>query len=393
MQQCDAFAEGDGFLLHFLPGTSPSVRALRASIYRLNIEHKNHRMVPSILLLGELGVGKGYTARVIAGHSYWLRKSKGMDVTPSGLDIYKIALDASLRIQTLTNLPEELAEATLFGAKQGAYTDLKRDIVGVFDTGSSSTRRSEAPSEPFDVFLDEIGDTSPKIQAKLLQVLEDRTFRPLGSSFEEREKTTDVRVIIATNKDLVGLVKANKFRDDLYSRLLWAVLQLPPLRDQLDQIPLIMARMNESLLARYDLDNAAPGAKDIQWAQTYEWPGNHRELQQALWEWHLFHGTRSLEAIIQDRKNLRGVQAQGLEAAVMQKLFERFEAILAGREPGFTTYGMVVDELQRLAYMAMYRFNQKRRLTDQNLELLFTEQKAVNVRKQISDNRPKGNKD
>jgi transcriptional regulator with GAF, ATPase, and Fis domain len=392
VQQCDAFAEGDSFLLHFLPGPSPSVRALRAMIYRLNIEHKNHRMVPSILLLGEPGVGKGYTARVIAGHGYWLTKSKGMEVAPSGLDIYKIASDASLRIQTLTNLPDDLAEATLFGAKQGAYTDLKREIIGVFDTGAHG-RRGESSPDPFDIFLDEIGDSSPKIQAKLLQVLEDRTFRPLGSSFEEREKTTDARVIIATNKDLAGLVKAGRFRDDLYSRLLWAVLQLPPLRDQLDQIPIILARMNESLLARYDLDTAVPGAKDIQWAQTYEWPGNHRELQQVLWEWHLFHGARTLEAIIQDRKTLRSDQTQGLEATVMQKLFERFEAILAGREPGFTTYGMVVDQLQRLAYAAMYRFNQKRRLTDQDLELLFSEQKAINVRKQISDNRPKDNRD
>ena len=387
VQQGDPFREGDNFLRHFLPGASQSMNALRGNIYRLNIEHRNHRMVPCILLLGEPGVGKGYTARVIAAHGYWLSKSYDMEVSPSGQDIYKIASEASLRIQTLTNLPEALAEATLFGAKRGAYTDLKRDILGIFDARTS--KRPGMMADPFDVFLDEIGDASPIIQAKLLEILESKTFRPLGSNFDERETTTDARVIMATNKNLGALVEAGKFRVDLYSRLLWAVLQLPPLRDQVDQLPVILCRINESLLTKYDLTNASPSSKDIQWAQTYPWPGNHRELQQVLWEWHLFRGARTLEDIVRNRKTAYSHQADGLETTVIQKLFERFDSILAGKQQGFATYGSIVDQLQRLAYAAIYRFNKERRLTDLDLERLFQQQKATNVRKQISDNRPK----
>jgi len=364
------------------------MQALRGSIYRLNIEHKNHRMVPSILLLGEPGVGKGYTARVISAHVHWLTKSYDIEVSPAGQDVYKIASEAALRIQTLTNLPEELAEATLFGAKQGAYTDLKHDILGIFDAGKN--KRPGVTPDPFDVFLDEIGDASPSIQAKLLEILESKTFRPLGSNFDERETTTEARVIIATNRDIGALVEAGKFREDLYARLMWAVLELPPLRDQIDQLPVILSRINDSLLTKYDLKNACPSSEDIQWAQTYPWPGNHRELKQVLWEWHLFRGTRTLEEIVRNRKTSRPQQPQSLETTVIGKLFEQLDSILAGKRQGFGTYGSFVDSMQRLAYAAIYRFHKDRRLTDTDLERLFPKQKAINIRKQISDNRPKG---
>lgn len=391
MAEIDPFQDGDSFLRYFLPGTSPAMRSLRGTIYRLNIEHKNHGMVPSILLLGEPGVGKGYSARVISAHMYWLQKSHGIDVSPTGQDVYKLASEASLRIQTLTNLPEELAEATLFGAKQGAYTDLKHDIVGIFDSGKN--KRPGVMPDPFDIFLDEIGDASPNIQAKLLEILESKTFRPLGRNFDERESTTEARVIIATNRNLAELVEIGRFREDLYSRLLWAVLELPPLRAQIDQLPVILSRINDSLVAKYDLSPTCPSSNEIDWAKTYSWPGNHREVKQVIWEWHLHRGSRTLEHIVRNRRTIRSQHGQELGITVMEKLFQQLDSILAGNQEGYGTYGSFVDSMQRLAYAAIHRFNKERRLTDGDLERLFHKQKATNIRKQISDNRPRGDKE
>src|ERR1700733_10371358 len=151
----DAFAEGDLFLKHFLPGDSDALRNLRGIIYRLNVAHRNSRMVPSILLRGERGAGKGYVAHLIAAHLWWLRTSKGLDVEPGKSNVYQIADQAGLRTQTMTALPETLAESMLFGAKKGAYTDSKVDRLGIFDSDSKSRGGSEVP-DPFDVFLDEI---------------------------------------------------------------------------------------------------------------------------------------------------------------------------------------------------------------------------------------------
>jgi len=173
-------------------------------------------MVPSILLLGEPGVGKGYTANLIAAHLWWLRTSLGEEVAPQIEDIYLLASRAGLRTQTLTALPPQLAEATLFGARKGAYADLKADRLGVFD---SATQRGRGAPDPFDVFLDEIGDAPIETQGKLLEIFETGTFRLLGADFTEEPRRTDARIITATNRDLAQLVKENSFRVDLYDRL------------------------------------------------------------------------------------------------------------------------------------------------------------------------------
>src|SRR5258708_4276578 len=259
----EAFESGDSFLEHFLPGSSASIRQLRGVIYRLNIRHKKHRMVPSVLLLGERGVGKGYVAHVIAAHLEWLRESKGLEVKPvDEADVYQIARGAGLRGQTLTALPESLAAVALFGARKGAYTDLKEDRLGLFDS-SPKARSGAGTPDPFDAFLDEIGDAPPGIQAGLLEVLETRTFRPLGSSFEESARTTDARIICATNRDLQSMVATNEFRADLYDRLNWMRITLPPLREQTDQLRVIIKRANAALCNKYKIEDAAPSELDI----------------------------------------------------------------------------------------------------------------------------------
>jgi DNA-binding NtrC family response regulator len=385
----DPFSEGDLFLKHFLPGNSDVLQDLRGVIYRLNAAHKNRRMVPSILLRGERGAGKSYVAHLIAGHLWWLRTSKGLDVEPDRTNAYQLADQAGLRIQTMTALPETLAESILFGAKKGAFTDSKVDRLGIFDSESKSHGGTEIP-DPFDVFLDEIGDAAGGIQAKLLEVLETGMFRPLGSSFDERSRTTDARIIAATNRDLEALVEEGKFRADLYDRLSWVQLVLPALREQLDELPAIIGRINEGLSSKYKLGGAIPGNVDIRWAQTYSWPGNHRELVHVLWEWHLFEGKRGLKQIVEKRSAMRIEGKMSLDRAVSQKVFDVFDDVLAGKKEGFKQYGDIVDEIRKLTYGAIYRYNRDKQLKDEDIKKLFTRQKPTNVRKQISQNRPRG---
>lgn len=374
-----AFENGDLFLQHFLPGDSKNMRDLRGSIYRLNIAHKNKNMIPSILLTGERGVGKSFTAHVLAAHMGWLRTSKGEDLSPSESDdVYKIADRAGIRKVALTAVPEALCEVTLFGAKKGAYTDLRDDRIGLFDT-----------KEAIDIFLDEIGDATPGIQAKLLDVLETKQFRPLGAGFDENSRVTAARIIFATNRDLQSMVDNRQFRADLHDRLLWSELSLPPLRDQLDQLPLLIERMTKVICRKYNINSyRQPSARDIEFCQNYNWPGNHRELSQILWKWYLYEYTVPLESIIRDRSRSRR-SVYKFETTITENLFSRFDAILSGISPGFGKYGQVVEEMRRLAYTALYRFNQKRELKDDELKLLFSAQKPSNVRKQISANRPK----
>jgi DNA-binding NtrC family response regulator len=374
----DPFQDGDRFLQHFLAGNSPRVRALRGLVYRLNVAHKNKRMIPSILLRGERGVGKGFTAHVIAAHLRSLVTSKGEDLAPpADADVYQLAVSAGLRSQTLTALPETLAEAILFGSLKGAYTGAT-DRQGLFEADVL-----------VDVFLDEVGDAPPEVQGKLLEVLETRRFRRLGLGFDKPDLETEARVIAATNRNLRRLVDNGKFRADLYDRLMWMPIDLPPLREQLDQLPDIIARMNAELRRRYRLDDIGPAPSDIECCRRYAWPGNHRELLQVLWEWHLFEGSVPLKSIIEARAASAGPQ-NAFNATVLQLLFSRFDAILEGGAPGFKYYGDIVDEMRQLAYKALWLFNRDRRLKDEDLTRLFADQPPVNVRKQISDNRPKG---
>lgn len=265
------FTEGDPFLKLFLPGDSPTMRKLRGRVYALNVAQKNRRMVPSVLLLGERGVGKGYTAHVIAAHLGWLIGSKGQDVEPvHDSDIYQLARMAKMRTQTLTALPEHLAEAELFGFKAGAFTDAKQARTGLFDS-----------VDMIDIFIDEVGDATPNVQAKLLQVLETRTFRPLGMSFSAPDMKSQVRAIFATNKPLKDLATKGKFREDLLDRLMWSPIYLPPLREQVPEIPTIIQRLNRQLENMYGLPHLEPKEEDVVWSQkSNDWRGNHRELQQ-----------------------------------------------------------------------------------------------------------------
>lgn len=198
----------------------------------------------TVLLSGESGTGKGILARLI--HAWSPRKDGPF-----------VRVDASV-------LQENLLESDLFGHVKGAFTGAVRDKVGKLETAARGT-----------IFLDEVADMSPGIQAKLLHFLQEHEFSRLGST---EILQVDARVLAATNRNLEALVQEKVFRQDLYYRLNVVDIFLPPLRERLEDIPLLaqhylkkFARMNQKSMSRID-DQA------IRLMQAYPWPGNVREL-------------------------------------------------------------------------------------------------------------------
>ena len=165
-------------------------------------------------------------------------------------------------------LPEGLLENELFGHMRGAYTDARESRMGLF-----------AQAEKGTIFLDEIGNTSPALQVKLLRVLQERELRPLGG---DRTIKVDVRVIVASNKDLQKAVERGEFRDDLFYRVHVIPIYLPPLRERREDIPLLadhfLKHFNKSV--GKEIKGFTPSA--IQRMMLYHWPGNIRELKNTL---------------------------------------------------------------------------------------------------------------
>ena len=165
-------------------------------------------------------------------------------------------------------LPDTLLESELFGYKAGAFTGASRDKPGRFALARGGA-----------ILLDEIGEMSPALQVKLLRVLEERTFEPLGST---RSEKTDARVMVATNRDLASLVRQGIFRDDLYYRVNVVRIELPPLRRRKEDIPLLaghfVARFNH--LQGKALTGVSVEALSLLMA--YDWPGNVRELENVI---------------------------------------------------------------------------------------------------------------
>jgi transcriptional regulator with GAF, ATPase, and Fis domain len=202
----------------------------------------------TVLILGESGTGKELVARAIHQHSPRARRAF-------------MAIDCGA-------LPETLLESELFGYVRGAFTGAILDRKGLFEEADGAT-----------CFLDEIGDISPTLQAKLLRVLQEGEVRRIGS---QKWVKVDVRVIAATNKDLGALVRAGSFREDLYYRLNVVSVQLPPLRDRADDIPALA----NHFLRRYadEVGKTITGLSDeaVRVLRAYQWPGNIRELENAV---------------------------------------------------------------------------------------------------------------
>jgi transcriptional regulator with PAS, ATPase and Fis domain len=165
-------------------------------------------------------------------------------------------------------LPENLLESELFGHTKGAFTGASKDRKGRFQTASGGT-----------VFLDEVGDTSPAFQAKLLRVLQEREIERVG---DNRPIKINIRILAATNKNLLNLVKQNKFREDLYFRLSVVTIDLPPLRERQDDIPLLVKHILAELNAKSKNKVKGVVVDVIKLLMAYPWPGNIRELKNAI---------------------------------------------------------------------------------------------------------------
>ncbi len=208
--------------------------------------------VPNILLIGESGTGKELIARSI--HRIMNQEYKG--------SMPFIAVNC-------TALPESLLESELFGYEKGAFTDAKSVKKGIFELAHGGT-----------ILLVEIGDMKPNLQAKLLRVLEERTFRRIGG---QKEIIIDVTVIATTNRALTEAVEKGEFRIDLFHRLNTFSLYLPPLRDRQEDIPALAEYFLAHFTAKYKnkiIQDISPEA--LEGISSYDWPGNVRELRNMI---------------------------------------------------------------------------------------------------------------
>lgn len=203
------------------------------------------RSPSTVLILGESGTGKELIARALYNSSE--RKDKPFIIV------------------NCAALPETLLESELFGYKAGAFTDARKDKIGRFATAEGGT-----------LFLDEIGDLPGSVQVKLLRVLQERVYEPLGSNTPVK---ADVRIITATNRNLQALVKEGAFRDDLFYRLNVVKISLPPLRERKEDVPLLIEHFIKKYSAQQGKDIVGISSGALAILMRYDYPGNIRELE------------------------------------------------------------------------------------------------------------------
>jgi two-component system, NtrC family, nitrogen regulation response regulator NtrX len=201
-----------------------------------------------VLICGENGTGKELVAHLLHLHSH--------------------RRDAPFIEMNCAAIPEELIESELFGHVKGSFTGASEDKEGKFAQADGGT-----------LFLDEVGDMSSKTQAKVLRVLEEQRFTPVGGSTSIR---VDVRVIASTNKDLEKEIEAGHFREDLYYRLNVIPFQLPPLRERKEDIQELTRYFLEDFAARYARKPPTFSRKALEILESYAWPGNVRELRNIM---------------------------------------------------------------------------------------------------------------
>ena len=220
-------------------GTSAVMRAITRMVDRVA------RTDVPVLISGESGVGKERVSQRLHQHSRRRHRP-----------FVKVNCAA---------LPFNLLESELFGHERGAFTGADRQKPGKFALAHRGT-----------IFLDEVGEMPMEIQAKLLQVLQDGEFSPLGS---DRDIRVDVRAIAATNRDLLRLDDAGEFREDLYYRLNVINIHIPPLRERRDEIPLLVDHFLGRYAQQYDRTPLPPSPAAMRGLLLHAWPGNVRELE------------------------------------------------------------------------------------------------------------------
>jgi two-component system response regulator HydG len=225
-------------------GVSPAIRELGRQVELLAASERS-----TVLLTGESGTGKGWVARLIH-HLSPRANGPFVEVNCGGLSA-------------------TFLESELFGHEKGAFTDAKERRHGLFELADRGT-----------IFLDEIGDLAPELQPKLLKVLETKTFRRLGGT---REMTVDVRLVAATNRDLMDEVRAGRFREDLYYRLSVMPLRLPPVRERSrDDRLALLTRILSDLAPQMPGCPSGCSAEALDRLLSAPWPGNVREMRNVI---------------------------------------------------------------------------------------------------------------
>ncbi|WP_027176775.1 sigma-54-dependent transcriptional regulator [Desulfovibrio aminophilus] len=238
-----------------LTGESEAIRELRRAI---------EQVAPTnawVLITGENGTGKEIVARCI--HAQSRRSEQPM-----------VAVNCAA-------IPEELIESELFGHEKGAFTGADKAQAGKFELADGGT-----------LFLDEIGDMSLKTQAKILRILQEQRFEHVGG---RKTITVDVRVIAATNKNLLEEIAAGRFREDLYFRLKVFPLEVPPLRDRAEDIPLLMDEFVQAYVRQNGLRPTEFTPETLAVLAAYPWPGNVRELKNFVERMLIMHSGKAVD--------------------------------------------------------------------------------------------------
>jgi len=300
------------FIDRSLVGNSPCMRQLRWNLWNNVFTHnidlydrylRNRMEDFSTLLIGETGTGKGTAAQAI-GRSGFIPLDRRRKIFVESFFQSFISLN-------LSQFPETLIESALFGHRKGAFTGAVEDYQGVFDRCS-----------PYGaILLDEIGEVSYPIQIKLLQVLQERVFSPVGSQKQSRFQG---RVIAATNRSQDEIRGKNVFRSDFYYRLCSDILVVPPLRQRIQENPaelnLLLSTTIERLIGKAspELVDMVRQVIDSQLKPEYPWPGNVRELEQCARRVLLkgmYTGETDFKKIELDRELVNGIEKGSLDAA------------------------------------------------------------------------------
>ncbi|MEK6656084.1 MAG: sigma-54 dependent transcriptional regulator [Nitrospirota bacterium] len=288
-KECEAVKEAlkKEFAIGQIIGKSEAVRELHKKIEQISPCNIN------VLISGESGTGKELVARAI----HYLSLRAGKPFIPVNC----------------CAIPEHLFENELFGHVKGAFT-------GACDNHNGLVKEAEGGT----LFLDEIGTISPNVQAKLLRLLQDKEYKPLGCP---KPKNADIRIIAATNKDLYTLVREGTFREDLYYRLNILAIYLPPLRERRDDIPQLISHFINKYSREYNKPEIELSQALINEFAAYKWPGNIRELENKIQQMIVLPSNPVLfskKALSQSDKPMKEPEKECLKAA-KKRIVRSFE--------------------------------------------------------------------
>ena len=293
-------SQAQPFSFDRIVGNSESLKTVKALLRKIATSPAS-----TVLLTGESGTGKDLAAKVLHYNSSRANRPF-MNITSSAL-------------------PENLLESELFGHERGAFTGADRQKRGLLELADGGT-----------VFLDEIGEMVPALQAKLLRFLEEKAFKRVGGSADIH---VDVRVIAATNRTLQDEVRAGKFREDLFYRLNVLPIVLPPLRERADDIPVLVAFYVDGYNAEFKKKVRGVSGEAMKRLTAYGWPGNIRELRNAIERAMLFAEGDTLTA---DDFTLGG--------AAVAHLSDRVELPAAGIDLDQLERSLVIQALERTGW-------------------------------------------